>query len=222
MQPSIPESFEIALERVIWVRTSFTERLSQAGVKIDAKSDERHSHFVSVLERVRETLKPLMPEWTTKATKVRQSFREVSGKSKGHQTPLSNLFEVLDVYEPSVTFENAPAVTIPTPDVNNYTVDEGEDDSLFEAIFAMTTLMSDLSHLRREVADLWAEYEDGAIDLAAVSVATETAIEFGRSFEDQIKPLIQRQGGTAVFHNLYWNAVSKALGIDTEDKKKAR
>lgn len=56
----IPRSFSNALERVIWVRKSFAEKLADAGRRFDQKSDSRHSFFVNILEKVRKTLEPLL------------------------------------------------------------------------------------------------------------------------------------------------------------------
>ncbi|EHK39951.1 hypothetical protein TRIATDRAFT_162747, partial [Trichoderma atroviride IMI 206040] len=56
----IPKYFSIALERVIQVRKSFSDRLTSSGVELNAASNDRHSFFVGVLEKVRHHLKPLM------------------------------------------------------------------------------------------------------------------------------------------------------------------
>jgi hypothetical protein len=45
----------------------------------------------------------------------------------------------------------------------------------------MTALLDDLSRLGAEIQQLWAKYSEGELDLAAVSVATNTAIELART-----------------------------------------
>lgn len=213
----VPSKFSVALERVIWVRKSFSEKLADAGRRPDQKSDARHSYFVSVLEKVRKTLQPLKNEEVFNVSDLKETISKV-GTHKDKKG-ISSLFEILDVYEPSAAFEAAPDVVPTTRDKTEYTV-EVEKNSLFEALFAMTTLMDDLSRLRAEIAELWTRYEAGEMDIAAVSVATNTAIELARSFEDEIKPLVQENGGSSVFHVKYFYAVSGALGIDAEAKQR--
>ncbi|KAL8980519.1 MAG: hypothetical protein Q9205_004414, partial [Flavoplaca limonia] len=213
----IPRPFSVALERVIWVRKSFAEKLEHAGRRFDLKSDARHAFFVNILEKVRKTLEPLLTVDAFKVSNLKDAVTNI-GTHK-HTKGLSNLFEVLAVYEPSAEFEAAPDVVHPPPIAPQYSV-EVEDDSTFEALFAITTLMDDLSRLRREIAELWTKYEAGEMDIAAVSVATNTAIELARSFEEDISLLVEKNGGSSVFHVQYFYAVSEALGIDAEAKQR--
>jgi hypothetical protein len=83
----------------------------------------------------------------------------------------------------------------------------------------MTTLMDDLSRLRAEIAQLWAKYNSGEMDLAAVSVATNTAIELARTLQAEIQPLLDNHMGTSLFHQAYFAAVCLDVGIDIWDKK---
>ena len=133
---------------------------------------------------------------------------------------LSSLFEVLDVYEPSAAFEAAPNIAISRSSEAEYTIDD-EEDADFEGLFAITTLMEDLSRLRTDVGNLWAKYEAGEMDIAAVSVATNAAIELARSFEDEISPLIEKNGGSSMIHNRYFQAITEALGIKLDTKQRA-
>ena len=213
----LPNSFSVALERVIWVRKSFSDRLKDAGQRLDEKSDVRHEFFVNVLEKVRKTLQPLLSVDAFNLSNLKDAVTNV-GTHKDKKG-LSSLFSVLDVYEPSAAFEAAPDVVLPPTSEMEYTV-EVEEDSLFEALFAMTTLMDDLSRLRIEITDLWKKYEAGEMDIAAVSIATNTAIELAHSFEDEISPLVQKHGGSSLFHFKYFHAVSEALGVDAEAKQR--
>ena len=213
----LPNSFSVALERVIWARKSFSETLKDAGRRFDQKSDARHSFFVSVLEKVRKTLQPLMSVDAFNVSNLKDAVSNV-GTHKDKKG-ISSLFEVLEVYEPSAAFEAAPDVVLPPPSEMEYTA-EVEENSLFEALFAMTTLMDDLSRLRIEIAELWTRYEAGGIDIAAASVATNTAIELARSFEDEISHLVQKNDGPSLFHSRYFHAISEALGIDAEAKQR--
>ncbi|KAF2821788.1 hypothetical protein CC86DRAFT_358812 [Ophiobolus disseminans] len=79
-----------------------------------------------------------------------------------------------------------------------------------EALFAMTMLMSDLSRMRAEIAQLLAKYSAGTMDLAAVSVATNTAIELPR----HIRPLVDARGGITLFHQSFFVGLCQAVRID--------
>ncbi|KAL8864998.1 MAG: hypothetical protein Q9174_007128, partial [Haloplaca sp. 1 TL-2023] len=213
----IPHSFSVALERVIWVRKSFADRLADAGRRLSQASDARHSFFVTVLEKVRDTLKPLFSADVFNVSNLKDAVNNIDiHKDK---KCLSSIFEVLDVYEPSAKFEAAPDMVHPLPTPLDYTV-ETEEDSEFEALFAITALMDDLSRLRTEIRELWTKYEAGKMDIAAVAVATNTAIELARSFEDDISHFVEKQGGSSIFHVKYFYAVSEALGVPAEAKQR--
>ncbi|KAF2649112.1 hypothetical protein K491DRAFT_721960 [Lophiostoma macrostomum CBS 122681] len=213
----VPGYFSVALERVIWARSSFSSKLAQAGKKVNGASDVRHSSFVSVLQKVRKTLSPLLDADAFNVASLRDAISDVSGVAR--KGPLNNLFEVLEVYEPSAAFVDAPDMTPPTPAETEYTV-EAEEDSLFEALFAMTALMDDLTRLRGEISELWADYNSGKRDLAAVSIASHAAIDLARSYEEEIRPLFQKNGGTTKFHGEYFSAVCTAFGLNCEAKQK--
>ena len=212
----VPRSFSVALRRGIWVRRSFAERLEHASHRVDFKSDARHSFFINVLEKVRKTLEPLLRVDAFNLSTLKDAVPNLGSHSENRG--LSSLFKALDVYEPFAGFKAASDVVVPAPSGLEYTV-EAEEDSQFEALFAMTALMDDLSGLRLEIAGLWTRYQAGEADIAAVSVATNTAIELARSFELDISPFMQNSGGSSMFHTKYFHAISRAFGIDAEAKQ---
>ncbi|KAL1799343.1 hypothetical protein ACET3X_003380 [Alternaria dauci] len=127
---------------------------------------------------------------------------------------LQNLFEVLDVYEPSAEFLAAPdVVPPPKPTELEHTVEESTD-SVVEAFMAMTMLMDDLSRLRAEIADLWARHKAGELDPATVSVATNTAIHLAHSMEDEVYPVIKTFVESVPFHELYFAGICQEAGYD--------
>ncbi|KAF4470290.1 Ank-repeat mbp1 [Fusarium albosuccineum] len=214
---SVPDDTATALERVIWVRKNFAERLAARMGFTDRASDIRHSFFVQVLERVRDYLKPLMKAG------VFDAGQTSSAEGRESDNPFKNMFEALNVYNPSEAFLNAPDVVIPpsTPEVK-YTVEE--DNSVEELLFAFTSLLKDYDRLSLELKSLWMRYESGLIDLAAVSVATNTAFELARSMEDEIKDMYtKRPNGEktnlAEFVAIYLTSMSKTRDIDIEDRE---
>ncbi|KAL8669362.1 MAG: hypothetical protein Q9168_006039 [Polycauliona sp. 1 TL-2023] len=213
---TVPPSFSIALERVIRVRKQFAERLESVDRHFDSESDARHCFFVNILEKVRTTLEPLLSDDTSKFTRMKDAMNKMVIEEG--QKPHSSLFDVLHVYEPSAESQAAPDVDVSPPAPLDYTID-AEDTSQHEAMFAMAALMKDLSRLRLEISELWKKYEAGEMDIAAVSVATNTAIELARGFEDDISPFVQYNGGVTDYQYKYFCATSRTMGVDPEAKQ---
>jgi hypothetical protein len=212
----IPEYLSEALERVIQVRSSFSQKLEAAGKVIDQASDSRHVFFVSVLEQVRDSLKPLLSANAFNFTGVRNAVPKTNAteKDRKRNSPLRNLFEVLDVYEPTAEFLAAPDVAPPPKRSELEATVELPQDDIFEIYFATTALMDDLSRLRAEVAELWAKHHAGKIDLAAVSVATNTAMDIAHSLEAELQPVLKHITETQPWHDFYFAAIGHTYGID--------
>ncbi|CAG7563912.1 unnamed protein product [Fusarium equiseti] len=201
----VPYRTAIALERGIWVRRSFSK---QVGGR-DYRSDATHAYFVNVLEKVRDTLKPIMeaglfhPEDTARKDKT--------GK------PLSSTFDCLNVYTPSEAFLNAPDIT-PEPSVQ-YTVEQ--EPTLEDAKFALLTLLGDLENIKDEISELWKQYAAGKMDLAAVAVATNTAFEIAQSWENEVKDLLDKFDGSAVLLDSLFQSACKTNGVDMTTGQKS-
>ncbi|KAM0560087.1 hypothetical protein ACHAPJ_004047 [Fusarium lateritium] len=209
----VPHQLAVALERVIWVRKSFAQRLGQSGARKDRRSDASHSYFVGVLEKVRDYLKPFMEAGTFNP-------EDPSTKAdKKSDNAFKNMFDVLNVYTPSESFLNAPNVATPTPvATEEYTVEEA--DTWEDAVFAFMALLGDLDHLKQEVSSLWSKYGAGKLDLAAVSVATNMAFELAHSMEDEIRSLLDKHEGAATIANNLFLQLAKHSGIDIYANKK--
>ncbi|KAL7927209.1 hypothetical protein ACQKWADRAFT_101012 [Trichoderma austrokoningii] len=210
----VPSYFSIALERVIQVRKSFSSHLSSSGVEVNAASNDRHSFFVGVLEKVRDHLKPLMGavsfsvDATTDAT--------TDAKPNGLD---DNFFSPLKVYYTSAKFQNAPDAAAPASSTDvKYVAEQG--DSALDIFFAYIALLDDYRRLRSELKSLWADYASGKLDLAAVSVATNMAFEIARNIEEEVDPLFSRLNGGAYLANIYFLNICKAFDIDQEDKQR--
>jgi hypothetical protein len=128
-----------------------------------------------------------------------------------------NIFSVLEVYHTSTEFQNAPD-TVPTPATEVKYVAE-QEDTFMDVIFAFTALLNDYHRLRIEIKSLWADYTAGSLDLAAVSVATNVAFEMARSMEEEVEPLLSKEGGGAFVANRYFAALCTAFGIEMDVKK---
>ncbi|KAG9504782.1 hypothetical protein J7337_004760 [Fusarium musae] len=137
----VPLKTAIALERGIWVRRSFSQKLTESGARRDRRSDASHSHFVEVLEKLRGYLKPIM-----KAGLFKPDDLDKKPDVKANH-PAEGMFDVLNVYTPSEEFLNAPDIT-PTPTAEpetQYTVEE--EVTWEDAFFAFAALLRDYDYL---------------------------------------------------------------------------
>ncbi|KAM0337025.1 hypothetical protein ACHAPQ_003524 [Fusarium lateritium] len=140
-------------------------------------------------------------------------------KKDAKKNPVKNMFNLLNVYTPSESFLNAPDIT-PEPtseeDQEKYTVQETE--TWEDAAFAFVTLLRDYETLTQEVQALWTKYSAGQLDLAAVSIATNTAFEIARAMEESHKPLLDKHGNCFKLANSLFEQYCETVGIDVNQK----
>ncbi|KAK7968802.1 hypothetical protein PG988_007875 [Apiospora saccharicola] len=211
----VPSALSAALSRVIWARKAFARQMG-------SRADRKHSFFVQVLERVQDTLKPLLSGTDgLDMSDVKKSVDGIGAGAGEKEKPKarSSVFEFLDVYEPSEEFLNAPDVVLPERNDAVYQVEEVDEGE--EAIFAFMTLLADFGKLRDEVKVLWDKYSAKELDLAAVSVATNAAMEFARNLEEDMAPLLKRAGGSEVVAQQCHFALCDAAGHKFLAKKQA-
>ncbi|KAF4415796.1 hypothetical protein FACUT_13109 [Fusarium acutatum] len=142
----VPHRTAVALERGIWVRRSFSQKLAESGARRDYRSDATNSYFVQVLEKVRDYLKPIMEAGLFKPDELDKKTDDKTDKlAKG-------MFDVLNVYTPSEAFLNAPDIT-PTPSPEpQYTVEEGF--TWEDALIAFMSLLRDYYIFSKEIRSL--------------------------------------------------------------------
>lgn len=178
----VPLNFFQTLNRVITVRSGFGTQLAKHGANVSRESDLRHSHFVGVLEQVREILKPRTSPATQEA-----------------DNNLAGRFASLELYEPSEQFLNAPDIERPARAPNDNAIYELEPpNTLEEAVFAFGLMMDDLDRIRFSIASIWQRYRRGATDLAAAALATNTACDLARNLTEEIAPMFKNHGGVAI------------------------
>ncbi|KAJ4306695.1 hypothetical protein N0V88_000059 [Collariella sp. IMI 366227] len=186
---SVPDSFSTTIDRLIKLRADFATRLADHGAEPDAAADARHHYFVGVLTEVRDTLRPRMS--STAAGSATFNDAEVRADKS-----LTNRFAALNLFEPSGNFPNAQSADRPQPVAEDKTIYEAEPQtSLEDAIFAMSTLVDDLSDIRTVIKWVWHNYGAGNIDLAAAAVATNAAIELARGLIEDLNPVFKDQEG---------------------------
>ena len=224
---TVPATVVGALTRAIKLRLQHSSWSKQAesDPSLDAeKSNESHAYFLGILERTREILKPRMPsdmigdflsQPSTSTTGLKQSECQVNEQ-------LGNIFDNLDIQEPSQTFLDAP-------DVERTTAIEAVPESKYEAEELQSTeerymaahcLFQDLRSIRSFVRQLWASYKDGGLGLVAVSITTNTAIDFVRSMEQDILKQFPAQSDYESIVHIFYGAQCLHRGQDPNKKSR--
>ncbi|KAJ5365148.1 hypothetical protein N7517_008034 [Penicillium concentricum] len=157
-------------------------------------TQESHGFLVEVLERVRETLPPLMPK--------RQA--DTSGFGKEEKS-LANRFENLELEEQLEAFLNAPDASKPavpetttgpsTTDMKAKADLEAEMAPERRDIMFMFHLLSQDANTSRDIIEnTWKGYKEGVWDLVSASITTNTAIDLLRRMEEEMKPALDKPG----------------------------
>ncbi|CAI0644304.1 unnamed protein product, partial [Colletotrichum noveboracense] len=215
---AVPEFFSAALNRVIESRRRFSAILQRFRSFQDVAGDSQHAYFISVLEKVRETFKSHIGSFDTSGLRSALPTDDVKNDDK-HNARLrtGNMFESLSVYEPSDEFLSAPDAVFPSLDDVQYAAEE--EDTQTESLFILSTLLADFFKLREEVFGLWQQYQAGSRDLAAVAVATNTAIKLAHSMEDEVSTQLKKIGGVEELIPMVFGGACAARGLHPEDKR---
>ncbi|KAF4483427.1 hypothetical protein FAGAP_11816 [Fusarium agapanthi] len=208
----VPHRTAVALERGIWVRRSFSQKLAESGARRDHRSDATHSHFVQVLEKVRDYLKPIMEAGLFKPDELDKKSDDKTDKSA------KGMFNVLNVYTPSEEFLNAPDITPAPASEPQYTVEE--EVTWEDALIAFMSLLRDYEILSKGIRSLWEKYASGQLELAAVLVATNITFEFANTMEKDIQDVMDKFGGTPAFSASYFQSLCEEQGIKSDKKKR--
>ena len=179
----VPHSLVSALDRAIDLRKQHNEwfkKPKESDKHSGEMSDttEGHSYFLKILQQTREILKPRMQT---------DAMNDFLAKPKGDPerqkaSELSNRFNDLHVHEPSQAFLEAPDV-VPQPKPGLEPRYESETvHTLEEQYLAAHCLFQDIRNIRSFLCQLWKQYQQG-LDIVAISVTTNTAIDFVRNLE---------------------------------------
>jgi hypothetical protein len=202
----VPPKLATLLDATISLRQSYSDDVSDVLDDSNEKRDsnDKHAFFLQVLKKVREILKPRLPK-----DSVLPSVPKTT-------TDIVNMFENLDLEEPSEAFEQAPDITPSSSPEPIYKAERQNDIS--ECFFALCLLLHDFSRLRTEVSLAWGRYKIGAQDLVAAALTTNTAVDLARSMTDDLKSMFEKHGGAVRMVQIYYAAQCLAAGISEEHR----
>ncbi|KGO37101.1 hypothetical protein PEX1_043610 [Penicillium expansum] len=213
----VSRGFSLALDRAISARREFRKH----GIEEeDEASQESHGFFVDVLERVRETLRPLIPKRQADTPAVEKDEKS-----------LANRFEHLELEEQSEAFLNAPDAPKPAapekftdpsaPDVKAEADLEAEVDlDRRETIFMFHLLVQDANAFMDIIEETWRGYKVGRVDLVSASMTTNTAIDLLRRMEEEMKPSLDKFGGGEKLIEAYYFARCRHFGEDPDYRER--
>jgi hypothetical protein len=204
---TVPVKLATLLEITISLRQSFSEDITESlEHSPDQDSKNRHAFFLDILKSVRSVLSPLMSE-AHAATKKPNTM---------NMNDLFNIFERLELEEPSTAFEQAPDA--PSASAPIYNAERPND--IEEDFFVFHLLLHDLSRLRAEVSKAWAGYQQGGYDLIAASITTNTAVDLARSMVEDSKSIFTRRGGAIRMLQMWYATACIAEGTKESHKQR--
>ena len=206
----VPKPILAIARRAIKLRKDVTSWFRAHG---HSSSNERHAHFISVMEEICEAL-----EWkkTTPSAKPTKKPADTPQEQDDDIDAWVNRFAVLTVEEPQET-SNKPAVSKQIVKVDLIEAEEHsvEEDHLSHRFFKAYCLFQDLHNMRAFLAKTWIEYRDGKVDLMSASVVTDTALQLAR---DLIQQLVdswpELQSDDQILQRLLYNTACSLRGQD--------
>ncbi|MCJ1470221.1 hypothetical protein MMC07_008866 [Pseudocyphellaria aurata] len=186
-----------------------------------AVADETHSYFMAILERTREILKPRMPPGMIGDVLCAPSL-ELGGLGEKATAQTRNMFDKLDIQEPSQEFLDTPDVTpAPTPISSNehrYTAETLHSPE--EQYLAAQCLFQDVRQTRGFLRRLWTMYRESRFELTAASITTNTAIGFIRELEQDYLQQFPEQSDYESIVNMFFGVQCLAQGEDPAYKQR--
>ncbi|GAB7338260.1 hypothetical protein MBLNU457_4586t2 [Dothideomycetes sp. NU457] len=211
---TVPSEIARSLSRAIALRKGHAAKFQSFG-----NADEGHDFFISVLEQVRENLQGCMPSRVVDheaSTSERRS--NVQDRGLSH---VSTLFSHLELEEPSENHVHAHSASTVMASTQNDPVTaryRAERVGTWEEMAcAAYCVFEDVAIIRTIINRLWSKYHAGEIDLQAVSLTTNIAVELVRQKEEDFGETFPKNEG---FHKLvvpFW--LARCPSSDAKPKK---
>lgn len=184
-------------------------------------AEDTHAFFLGVLEEVEKILKPCMPS-STSSDPLAQSLANVAideDPQPPNAAQQKNKFADIEVEEPSQQFLDAPdAKPIEHPNFEpKYVVEPIK--GLQEEYMASHYLFQDIRRIRALCKGLWTNYLQG-MDIIAVSITINTAINFVRSLEQDFVRQFPSKTDYEDIVRLFYGAQSHHQGHDPSHRQR--
>jgi hypothetical protein len=158
-----------------------------------AASNERHKHFVTVLEEVHQILGGVMN--ALHISTLKSSANAVEDGKLSDEKALTNIFAILDIeesvdQEETVTVPSQGPSSAPTTTVTYELEDEVDEEEIYFSIYCF---FKDFQDLRPQISQSWADYISGILDLAAVAVTTNVYLEMLQRAETKLLASIPKK-----------------------------
>jgi hypothetical protein len=162
-------------------------------------SNEKHQHFVEVLQKV---LQILAPQVDCTSSKEKNGQKQVQSDSSEAIAELANIFEYLEVEDPAEWTSDALLMKTSSSSIINSTYQlEPSDEELSFAIFCF---LKDLTDIRHYVRQAWAEYREKQIAFTTAAVTMNTAIAlFHRLYDDFVRDFPQFDDHGKIINFIY-------------------
>lgn len=176
---NVPGSFFHALNRVRDVKMVFRSEMVEHGMDPSPLPKEDYQATLDILENVWKVLLHRMPQSDPQFMKV-----------------MGGRIHKLSVYENLAETTNAAKNERPDKAHGDEVVYEAEAaTSIEDALLVFNMVFLDMNKIRSQIKWIWSHFREGKMDLAAASVATDSAIDIVRLMIDELSPIFSPNGG---------------------------
>lgn len=183
-----------AATRAIEARRRFTNHFAAIG--LSEASDAAHRHFLDVLERALDLVKPVdnvrLKTYASTNASTNASTTSSDPITEDEASTLANRFDMLEVEDTldlsSDTMENATDIE-PKAEAVQVEVQEDEDTSLQESMVKQMMVyhfFQDLENVREFLKETWEQYKARTLDLRAATIITNAAISLVQHAEAEV------------------------------------
>jgi hypothetical protein len=189
---------------------------------LTSASNERHRHFVSILEEVQQILSGVMKALNIHQAQSQTRQADDTATMSVGENALNNIFAVLDLEDPSDAHQIIPEPSKKSQPltVTSYELEEDDDDE--ETYIKILCFFRDFEDMRDHIRQSWLDYASGIVDLAAVAVATNVALEILQRAETELLESIPKRyniTGYNQIQGILYLAIAQSRGVEPTSRQ---
>ena len=153
----------------------------------DEEADQSHLHFVGVLQKALQVLVPIHELQELDRTNFK--LEKLTATNDNHVLKVKNAFgelKIEEIDEASLDALPSAASEVPRTRAADATFKYTVEDDGTEWYFAVESFFDDMHEMQHFIKGLWTIYAAGAIDVATVSVVSNTAVDLVRRAEKEL------------------------------------